>query len=238
MADASIQSELLTLSRTRDIAALIEQAHDRMSVATGSIAVHMLARSARGLTTGEKRQLAGEAWFGKMLMRLGSQLAGASETDAQGLSSILWAMAQLEQADSPLLQGLVKRLLLLAQHGRVSPSQLLLTAQALARLKLLSGPIGQALSNLALGRLGELHAAQLGTLARCLGSGQRPSHGPRKRAQQRPSALTGPRSCSRLPADGLGSGAEPLLKAILSSRLGEFSGTRSTLRSNNDMMMI
>ena len=53
---------------------------------------------------------------------MGGQLAGASETDSQGLSSILWAMAQLEcSAESPLLQGLVKRLLLLAQHGRVAP---------------------------------------------------------------------------------------------------------------------
>ena len=166
--DAALQAELLTLTRTRDIAALIESSCDKMSVATGSIALHLLARSAQNMPKEEKQGLARLAWFGKMLMRLGGQLAGASESDAQGLSSILWAMALLDQADSPLLQGLVKRLLLLTQHGRASASQMVLTAQALSRLKLLGGPVGQALANLSLSRIADFHAAQLGTMARCL----------------------------------------------------------------------
>ena len=191
--DSSIQDELLTLSRPRDIGKLIEATCDKMGLATGCIAVHVLAQCAsQSMSVEEKQQLASEAWFGRLLMRLGGQLAGASETDAHGLTTILWALALLEQTDSPLLQGLVKRLLLLAQHGRVSASQMLLTAQALARLKLLHSQIGQAFANLTLSRVAEFNAAQLGTIARCV-------------------------------ADGLKGNAEPLVRAIVQGRLGEFS---------------
>ena len=143
----------MLLSKPQDIAHLIERAHDTMGVATGSIALHLLARSSMQLPAEERKAILTRDWFGKLMMRLGGQLAGASETDAQGLICILWALAALEQGESPLLTGLVKRVLLLVQHGRVSTSQLLLIAQALARLRLLGGPIGLALSNLVQSRL-------------------------------------------------------------------------------------
>jgi hypothetical protein len=191
MSDGGLD-ELLCLSRPQDLAAMIEQNYERMPVAAGAIALHLLARSTASMPTEQRKQIAQAPWFEKMMMRLGSQLSGGSETDAQGLSSILWAMAQLEQNDSPLLMGLIKRLLLLAQHGRVSPAHLLLTTQALTRLRLLSGAAGVAISNILQARLGEFHAAQLGTIARCF-------------------------------TDAPCAGTEPILRAILASRLGEFS---------------
>ena len=191
--DFQFQDEILTSQSIRNLVTLLEGVCERMSVATGTIALHVLAQEGATMSLDDKRKLTNEPWFGKLLMRLGGQLAGASESDAVGLTTILWAMAQLDApGDSQLIEGLIKRLFLLAQHGRVPPPQLCQTAQALARLKLLSGPIGNALTNIAGHRLSEMHAAQLGTIARCL-------------------------------AEGLGPKSEPFLSAILSTRLGEFS---------------
>ena len=148
ISDGALCEELLLLAKPNEVAYLIEHNYERMGVATGSVALHMLARSSALLTADERKALASQDWFGKMMMRLGSQLSGAREADAQGLICILWALAALEQVQNPMLLGLVKRLLLLAQHGRVSVPQLLLTAQALARLKMLGGPIGIAMCNL------------------------------------------------------------------------------------------
>ena len=168
-----------------------------MGVATGSIALHMLARASMKLPAEEKKTIVSREWFGKLMMRLGGQLAGASETDAQGLVCILWALAALEQSDSPLLKGLINRVLLLIQHGRVNTPQLLLVAQALARLKQLGGEnarVGLALSNLLQHRIGELNAPSC-TIPRCMAEA----------------------------GDSANGGAEPFLRAILSTRLGEFS---------------
>ena len=120
--------------------------------------------------------------------------------------SVLWALAALEQKESPLLNGLIKRLVLLAQGGRVNAPQLLLMAQSLAKLGLLGGPIGQALANLTSARLADLHAAQLGTLARCLTE-----------------ALGGP-------------AAEPLLRQMLASRLAEFTPEQARARMRQSVL--
>ena len=116
---ASSSSERL-LSGSLDLEALDLEEDALILRSAFFIALHMLARSAATLSTEEKRQVGREPWFEKMMMKLGSQLSGASETDAQGLTAILWAMAQLEQSESPLVMGLLKRVMLLAQHGRVS----------------------------------------------------------------------------------------------------------------------
>ena len=95
-----LQEELMLLSKPQDIAHLIERAHDTMGVATGSIALHLLARSSMQLPAEERKAILTRDWFGKLMMRLGGQLAGASETDAQGLICILWALAALEQGEA------------------------------------------------------------------------------------------------------------------------------------------
>ena len=190
--EGALYDEILTLSRTDELAQFIELNFERMGVATCSTALHLLARSAIALQSEQRRVMASQPWFRKMMMRLGSQLAGASDTDAQGLSSILWAMAVLEQNDNPLLLGLTKRLLLLAQHGRVSAAHLLLAAQSLAKLKMHGPPIGIALANLAQSRIAEFDAAQMGTMVRSIRTA--PSHAlpPTQRSAQHPALCPAP----------------------------------------------
>lgn len=161
----------LTQTSAHEISRLLEAHYERLPVGVLSIGLHTLARTALVLPASERKALAELPWFGKMMMRLGGMLSGATVTDVKGLTSILWALSCLEQAESPLLQGLVKRLLLLAQHGRVTSAQLLLATQALAKLKQLGGPIGQAVTSIVLPRLADLNAAHLGTLSRALVEG-------------------------------------------------------------------
>lgn len=197
----------LTQTSAHEISRLLEAHYERLPVGVLSIGLHTLARTALVLPASERKALAELPWFGKMMMRLGGMLSGATVTDVKGLTSILWALSCLEQAESPLLQGLVKRLLLLAQHGRVTSAQLLLATQALAKLKQLGGPIGQAVTSIVLPRLADLNAAHLGTLSRAL-------------------------------VEGLGMQAEPLLRAVSTARLEEFtiegSRTRAQLEGRAD----
>ena len=53
----------------------------------------------------------------------------------------------------------------------MTSAQLLLATQALAKLKQLGGPIGQAVTSIGLPRLADFNAAPLGTLSRALVEG-------------------------------------------------------------------
>ena len=150
---------------------VIEQHHKIFGPGTGGVALHALAVLAAPLPKEERNKLCAEPTVGGadgLLMQLGKQLSGAGEADAAGLTGILWALALLDQGDSPLLGGLVKRLLLLLNHGKVPPNQLLVAAQALARLQLLGGAVGAAVVAHVRAHLADFHCAQLGTLARAL----------------------------------------------------------------------
>ena len=150
---------------------VIEQHHKIFGPGTGGVALHALAVLAAPLPKDERNKLCAEPTVGGadgLLMQLGKQLSGAGEADAAGLTGILWALALLDQGDSPLLGGLVKRLLLLLNHGKVPPNQLLVAAQALARLQLLGGAVGAAVVAHVRAHLADFHCAQLGTLARAL----------------------------------------------------------------------
>lgn len=171
MSDQQLYEAMLTYTRAEDVGRLLESHYEKMPVGVLSVGLHTLARTAASQTAAYRKAIGEMPWFGKMLMRLGGQLSGGSETDVKGLTSILWAMSYLEQAESPLLLGLVKRLFTLAQHGRVTPAQLLLAAQALARLKMLKNQIGQMMMALVQQRFGDFNAAHLGTLARALVEG-------------------------------------------------------------------
>ena len=100
----------LTQTSAHEISRLLEAHYERLPVGVLSIGLHTLARTALVLPASERKALAELPWFGKMMMRLGGMLSGATVTDVKGLTSILWALSCLEQAESPLLQGLVKRL--------------------------------------------------------------------------------------------------------------------------------
>lgn len=186
--DGALLQKLIELQTPGDIALVVEANYSRMGVAVGSVALHVLARSAESLPVEERRALGAMPWFSKLLMQLGGQLAGHGDSDVQGLTCILWAFAQLEQKENQMVHGLVKRLLLLAGHGRVPPSQFVLATQALGKLGLLTGPMGVAVSEQVARTLSQYSVAQLGTLTRAL-------------------------------AEGLGGAAEPLLRAVLASRI-------------------
>ena len=95
----------------------------------------MLAVTAAPLPKEERRKLIAAPAVNKLLQQLGTQLAGTSDADVHGMTSILWALALLEQEDCPVLQGLVNRLMLLITRGNVSTAQIMVTVQALAQLK-------------------------------------------------------------------------------------------------------
>ena len=80
--DFQFQDEILTSQSIRNLVTLLEGVCERMSVATGTIALHVLAQEGALMSLDDKRKLTNEPWFGKLLMRLGGQLAGASESDA------------------------------------------------------------------------------------------------------------------------------------------------------------
>ena len=98
---------------------VIEQ-HPRSRPGTGGVALHALAVLGAAAEGGAEQAVREPTVGGAdgLLMQLGKQL-GAGEADAAGLTGILWALALLDQGDSPLLGGLVKRLLLLLNHGKV-----------------------------------------------------------------------------------------------------------------------
>ena len=170
-----IESLLCHCHNVEDVLRSIEQHGPRLSASHGTTALHVLAVTAAPLPKEERRKLIAAPAVNKLLLQLGTQLSGTSDADVHGMTSILWALALLEQADCPLLQGLVNRLMLLITRGNVSTAQIMVTVQALAQLKLLAGPVGAALAARVQARLLEFSAPQLGTLARflaeALGSG-------------------------------------------------------------------
>ena len=169
MSAEPIQAQrILSLQKPADIVQVIEQHGPRLGPALGCTALHALAELAGPLNEEERRRLMSEPSVGRLMLQLGSQLSGAGELDAQGLSSILWALARLGQTESPLLNGLVKRLMLLTSHGCVSCSLFLIAVQALAQLKMLGGAVGAAVLSHALGQVMSFKLAELATICRAL----------------------------------------------------------------------
>ena len=170
-----IETLLCHCHNVEDVLRSIELQGPRLSASHGATALHVLAVTAAPLPKEERRKLIAAPAVNKLLLQLGTQLAGTSDADVHGMTSILWALALLEQADCPVLQGLVNRLMLLITRGNVSTAQIMVTVQALAQLKLLAGSVGAALASRVQARLLEFSAPQLGTLARflaeALGSG-------------------------------------------------------------------
>ena len=170
-----IEHLLCHCHNVEDVLRSIEQQGPRLTASHGATALHVLAVTAAPLPKEERRKLIAAPAVNKLLLQLGTQLAGTTDADVHGMTSILWALALLEQADCPLLQGLVNRLMLLITRGEVSTAQIMVTVQALAQLKLLAGSVGAALAARVQARLLEFSAPQLGTLARflaeALGSG-------------------------------------------------------------------
>ena len=160
--------KILSLSKPADVVQLIEQHGSRMGPALGATALHALAVLADPLPDEEQRRLMNEPSVGRLMLQLGAQLSGASELDAQGLSSILWVLARLEQTESPLLNGLIKRLMLLTSHGCVSSSLFLVTVQALSQLKVLGGAVGTAVLTHTYSHLMAFKLTELATICRAL----------------------------------------------------------------------
>ena len=98
------RSALLLCASPDDVIRLIETDGPRYNAAVGCIALHALATLAAPLGADECARVANAACVNKLLLQLGGQLSGGSEADAQGLTSILWALARLSQAECPLLQ--------------------------------------------------------------------------------------------------------------------------------------
>ena len=163
-----IETLLCHCHGVEDVLRSIEQQGPRLSASHGATALHVLAVTAAPLPKEERRKLIAAPAVNKLLQQLGTQLAGTSDADVHGMTSILWALALLEQEDCPVLQGLVNRLMLLITRGNVSTAQIMVTVQALAQLKLLAGSVGAALAAKVQARLLEFSAPQLGTLARLL----------------------------------------------------------------------
>ena len=151
-----------------DILRSIEQQGPHLSASHGATALHVLAITATPLSKEERLKLIAAPSVNKLLLQLGTQLAGTTAAHLHGMTSILWALALLGQVDCPLLQGLVNRLMLLITRGEMSTAQIMVTVQALAQLELLAGPVGAALAGRVQARLLEFSAPQLGTLARLL----------------------------------------------------------------------
>lgn len=168
MSDPIQLSALLTAHRPSDVISLIEQHGPRMGPALGAATLHCLAVLGGPLSEAERKKLFDIPCVGRLIMQLGSQLSGAGEIDSQGLTSILWALARLGQADSPLLTGLVRRLILLASHGAVPPRLLMIGVQSIHRLRLLGGAVGNAVLAHVQSNMGNFAVAELATLGRCL----------------------------------------------------------------------
>jgi hypothetical protein len=178
-------TELLLCAPAADVLQHIESHAARYDCGAGSVALHLLAATARPLGAEEARRLGATPSVGRLVMQLGTQFAGGTELDARGLVALLWSLAVLAPPDSPLLQGLVKRILLLAQRGILTGTQLHTSAEAVGALGLTSpGPIATALAHALLPRLASLHAAQLGDVLRVFATpppppGSQPAPAPR-----------------------------------------------------------
>eukprot|EP00966_Prymnesium_polylepis_P087721 2029828-Prymnesium_polylepis.1 len=138
-------TKIISCTKPAEVVQLIEAHGPRLGPALGATSLHTLAVLADSLSDEEQRTLLATPIVKNLLMQLGSQLSGAGEIDAQGLVSILWALAKLNQNDSPLLNGLIKRLVLLTDHGCVSTSLFLVIVQATKKLNLLAGGLAAAM---------------------------------------------------------------------------------------------
>ena len=95
------------------------------------------------------------------------------------VARFLWALAKLNQTESPLLNGLLKRLMLLTSHGCVETSLFLVIVQSMAKLNLLGGslslghPFGATGSRLVLTAANRLQRAnqKFALLAACADGG-------------------------------------------------------------------
>jgi len=164
---SSLAVDLLRCATAADVLVHIEDHAIQYDAGAGSVALHVLAATARPKGADEARRLGATPAVGRLVMQLGAQLAGGSDLDARGLVALLWTLATLAPPDSPLLQGLAKRIILLAQRGRLTPGQLHISAQALAALGLTAtGSIATGLAHALLPRLAAFNAAQLGDLLR------------------------------------------------------------------------
>lgn len=160
-------AELLSCAAADAVLQHIEEHAVQYDCGAGSVALHVLAATARPQGAEEARRLGATPSVGRLVMQLGTQFAGGSDLDARGLVALLWSLAVLAPPDSPLLQGLVKRILLLAQRGMLTAGQLHTSAEAVGALGLASpGPVATALAHALLPRLGVFHAAQLGDVLR------------------------------------------------------------------------
>jgi len=160
------RNELLACTSHTQVLAHIEEHAHQYECGAGSVALHVLAATARPLGA-EARQIGATHAVGRLVMQLGGQLAGGTELDANGLVALLWALATLAPLESALLSGLVGRILLLTSRAACSPAQLHISTQAIAALGLLaSGPTARKLAIALLPRIGSFNAAQLGDLLR------------------------------------------------------------------------
>ena len=161
-------AKIIACVRPADLVQIIEQHGPRMCPGLGATTLHAFVVLLGGLSEEEQRTLFATPVVKSLLLQLGSQLSGAAEIDAQGLTSILWALAKLKQTESPLLGGLIKRLMLLTSHGCVSTALFLVIVQAIASLNMLGGPVGAAVLQHTQAQLMAFTLGELATLCRAL----------------------------------------------------------------------
>lgn len=161
--DLELFEGLLVVPSPASVAAFIERHYERMDVGIGSVALHVLARAATSMPPDKRRYLMSGPWFGGLIQQLGAQLSRARETDARGMMAIIWALARLGLTDIPegTAQLAGKRVLMLASLGHVTPGQLVLTVQSLAKLKLLRSQLGADCCIFITQRLHEYHTGQV-----------------------------------------------------------------------------
>ena len=98
--DAFVDRLLCSCHNVQDVLRAIEHEGPDLSAAQGAIGLHVLALSAAPLGKGERSQLANTPLLGNLMQQLGTQLNGAGDADLHGMTSILWALALVEQADN------------------------------------------------------------------------------------------------------------------------------------------
>uniref|UniRef100_A0A7S0PVF3 Uncharacterized protein n=1 Tax=Coccolithus braarudii TaxID=221442 RepID=A0A7S0PVF3_9EUKA len=144
--DRAQLTALLCCSTKEQAVRLIEEHAPRFSLALGSVALHVLANIVASSGVVECTQTLSMPAVNSLLLQLGSQLSGGSLIDAQGLTCMLWALARMGIVESPLVQGLLTRLLLLISHGSLDGPQLNIVTQAFAKLGMLSTSAGATLA--------------------------------------------------------------------------------------------
>ena len=98
--DPFVHRLLCSCHSVQDILRAIEHESTHLSAAQGAIGLHVLALSAAQLGKRECAQLTNTPPLSNLMRQLGRQLNSTGEADLHGMTSILWAIALLEQAEN------------------------------------------------------------------------------------------------------------------------------------------